>query len=178
MWNLIQLVLYVVIFKAYWESVHKPVGMITVENFLTNPITMFSRKSFFLTFCYDFYMSVFCCNQRLIQFEHPLWGSVSPFGWTLCGTMLSSSSLQEFFNQHFRTSLQSNVCKGMGFWAIFSLNFCYLYVSLPLLYSVYWWKPVCFTHKTLNTGAGHLFMKQVVSICRLWKLQSELRCKE
>ena len=85
----------------------------------------------------------------------------------LCGTMLSSSSLQDFDNQHFNTSLPRCVCKGMGFWAILSLHFCYLYVYFPLLYSVYFWKSVFVTHKTVNTGVGHLFTKQVVSICRL-----------
>jgi hypothetical protein len=106
-------------------------------------------------------MLVFCCDQRIIQFKHPLWCSVSPFGWTLCGTMLFISALQEFDNQHFKTALQGNVCKGMLFWAILSLHFCYLYLYLPLLYSVYWWKSVYFTHNDMNTGAEHLFMKQV-----------------
>jgi hypothetical protein len=122
-------------------------------------------------------MSGYFCDQSIVQFKHPLQGCVSPFGWMLYGTMLSSSSLQECYTQHFNTTLWINLCREMVFGEILSLHVCYLYVYLLLLYSVLM-ALFCFTHKTVNTGFGHLFMKQVVSICWLWKHQSEFRCEE
>jgi hypothetical protein len=57
-------------------------------------------------------------------------------------------------------------------------GFGHFYLCIFVICMCTFHSSVCFTHKTVNSGVGHLFMKQVVSICRLWKLQSELRCKE